>query len=82
MSQAPDCRCARPRVDEHEAWAEYGIDLVASPEQGKYDALVISVARDILREKGVDGLRGYRKSGGILYDVKYLLPAHAVDGRL
>ena len=39
-------------------------------------------AVEILREKGIDGLRGYCKSDGILYEVKYLLPAHAVDGRL
>jgi len=44
--------------------------------------VVIAVGHDIFREKGVEGLRGYCKTGGILYDVKYLLPAHAVDGRL
>ena len=71
-----------PWVDEDEAKAEYGIDVVASPAPGEYDAVVIAVGHDIFREKGVEGLRGYCKSGGILYDVKYLLPAHAVDGRL
>ena len=71
-----------PWVDEDEAKAEYGIDVVASPAPGEYDAVVIAVAHDIFREKGVEGLRGYCKTGGILYDVKYLLPAHAVDGRL
>jgi UDP-N-acetyl-D-glucosamine/UDP-N-acetyl-D-galactosamine dehydrogenase len=71
-----------PWVDEDEAKAEYGIDVVASPAPGEYDAVVIAVGHDIFREKGVEGLRGYCKTGGILYDVKYLLPAHAVDGRL
>jgi UDP-N-acetyl-D-glucosamine/UDP-N-acetyl-D-galactosamine dehydrogenase len=71
-----------PWVDEDEAKAEYGIDVVASPAPGEYDAVVIAVAHGIFREKGVEGLRGYCKTGGILYDVKYLLPAHAVDGRL
>ena len=71
-----------PWVDEIEAKAEYGIDLIASPASGEYDAVVIAVAHDIFREKGVAGLRGYCNTGGILYDVKYLLPAHAVDGRL
>ncbi|MGB7934181.1 MAG: Vi polysaccharide biosynthesis UDP-N-acetylglucosamine C-6 dehydrogenase TviB [Gammaproteobacteria bacterium] len=71
-----------PWVDENEAKAEYGIDLVASPAPGEYDAVVIAVAHDIFREKGAEGLRAYCNTGGILYDVKYLLPAHAVDGRL
>jgi UDP-N-acetyl-D-glucosamine/UDP-N-acetyl-D-galactosamine dehydrogenase len=71
-----------PWVDEDEAKAEYGIDVIASPAPGEYDAVVIAVAHDIFRDKGVEGLRGYCKTGGILYDVKYLLPAHAVDGRL
>jgi UDP-N-acetyl-D-galactosamine dehydrogenase len=71
-----------PWVDAGEAKSEYGIDLVASPKQGEYDAVVIAVAHDIFREKGAEGLRGYCKAGGILYDVKFLLPANAVDGRL
>jgi UDP-N-acetyl-D-glucosamine/UDP-N-acetyl-D-galactosamine dehydrogenase len=71
-----------PWVDENEAKTEYGIDLVASPAPGEYDAVVIAVAHDIFREKGAEGLRAYCNTGGILYDVKYLLPAHAVDGRL
>jgi UDP-N-acetyl-D-galactosamine dehydrogenase len=71
-----------PWVDESEAKTEYGIDLIASPSRGEYDAVVIAVAHDIFREKGIEGLRGYCKAGGILYDVKYLLPAQAVDGRL
>jgi UDP-N-acetyl-D-galactosamine dehydrogenase len=58
------------------------IDLVARPAQGEYDAVVIAVADDIFRAMAVEGLRAYCKTGGILYDVKYLLPAHAVDGRL
>ena len=71
-----------PWVDAEEAKIEYGIDLVASPRHGAYDAVIIAVAHDIFREKGADGLRGYCKAGGILYDVKYVLPAEAVDGRL
>ncbi len=71
-----------PWVDAVEAKTEYGIDLVAGPKQGEYDAVVIAVAHDIFREMGAEGLRAYCKADGILYDVKYLLPAHAVDGRL
>ena len=76
-------------VDVHDPWVEtdnakkeYGIDLVATPEPGIYDAVIIAVGHDTFSELGAAGLRALCKPDGILYDVKYLLPADAVDGRL
>jgi UDP-N-acetyl-D-galactosamine dehydrogenase len=76
-------------VDVHDPWVnpqdakkEYGIELVEEPAQGHYDAVIITVAHGDYRETGAAGLRGYCNPDGILYDVKYLLPADAVDGRL
>ncbi len=76
-------------VDVHDPWVnpqdakeEYAIDLVEEPAQGNYDAVIITVAHGRYREAGEGGLRGYCNAAGILYDVKYLLPADAVDGRL
>ena len=76
-------------VDVHDPWVnpqdarkEYAIDLVEEPAQGHYDAVIITVAHGRYRESGEAGLRGYCNPAGILYDVKYLLPADAVDGRL
>ena len=76
-------------VDVHDPWVEpdnakdeYGIDLVADPEQGVYDAVIIAVGHDSFSELGAEGLRALCKPDGILYDVKYVLPAAAVDGRL
>ncbi|MDH3871607.1 MAG: nucleotide sugar dehydrogenase, partial [Gammaproteobacteria bacterium] len=71
-----------PWADADEARQEYGVELVHEPLNGGYDAVVIAVAHDQFRELGADGLRAYCKPGGILFDVKYLLPAEAVDGRL
>jgi UDP-N-acetyl-D-galactosamine dehydrogenase len=71
-----------PWVDAAEAKAEYGIDLVARPQENEYDAVIIAVAHDVFRDKGAGGLRAYCKPGGILYDIKYVLPAPDVDGRL
>jgi len=71
-----------PWVDPDNAKHEYGIDLVADPEQGVYDAVIIAVAHDSFSESGAAGLRALCKPDGILYDVKYVLPADAVDGRL
>jgi UDP-N-acetyl-D-galactosamine dehydrogenase len=47
-----------------------------------YDAVIIAVAHDEFRNRGEQGLRALCKPNGVLYDVKYLLPSTAVDGRL
>ena len=71
-----------PLVEAENAKHEYDIDLVTGLQEGVYDAVIIAVAHDAFRERGADGLRALCKPDGILYDVKYLLPADAVDGRL
>jgi UDP-N-acetyl-D-galactosamine dehydrogenase len=71
-----------PWADITEAREEYGIDLVSSPGRSTYDAVVIAVAHHQFREVGAAGLRTFCKPDGILYDVKYLLPAADADSRL
>ena len=71
-----------PWIDPDNAKREYGLDLVAGPEQGIYDAVIIAVAHDRFADIGASGLRAFCRPDGILYDVKYLLPADMVDGRL
>ena len=71
-----------PWVDQQEAQREYGIELVATPKPGHYDAMILAVAHRQFRELGAAGLRALGKPGAVLFDVKYLLPAGEVDGRL
>ena len=71
-----------PWVDADEAKDEYGLDLVADPEQGAYDVVVIAVAHDRFRALGEQGIKAFGKDRSIVYDIKYLLPADAVDDRL
>jgi UDP-N-acetyl-D-galactosamine dehydrogenase len=71
-----------PWADRKEASDEYGIDLVQELEPAVYDAVVIAVGHEQFLAKGAEGMRALCKPGGVLYDVKYLLPAEAVDGRL
>jgi UDP-N-acetyl-D-galactosamine dehydrogenase len=71
-----------PWVDMEEARAEYGIDLVAEPETGAYDAVVIAVAHDQFKALGAEGIRAFGKPSALVYDIKYVLPADAVDDRL
>jgi UDP-N-acetyl-D-galactosamine dehydrogenase len=72
-----------PWVDAAEAQHEYGITPVVEVEQGAYDAIIIAVGHQQFRQLGGDGVRAFGKvSGSVVYDVKYVLPRDAVDGRL
>jgi UDP-N-acetyl-D-glucosamine/UDP-N-acetyl-D-galactosamine dehydrogenase len=70
-----------PWVDAGEARHEYALEL-QEPGQGDYDAIVVAVGHDQFRALGVEGIRSYGKTDCVLYDVKYILPRSAVDGRL
>ena len=71
-----------PWVDGAEARKEYGIELTEKLANGIYDAVVITVAHKNFNDLGAAGIRALCKPQGIIYDVKYLLPADKVDGRL
>jgi UDP-N-acetyl-D-galactosamine dehydrogenase len=71
-----------PWVDAAEAKEEYGLDIVAAPEAGAYDVVVLAVAHDQFREMGAAGIRGLCKETSVLYDIKYVLPTELVDDRL
>jgi UDP-N-acetyl-D-galactosamine dehydrogenase len=71
-----------PWIDVAEAEHEYALKPVALPEQGAYDAVIIAVAHKQFVALGAEGIRAFGKPESILYDVKYVLPRDAVDGRL
>jgi UDP-N-acetyl-D-galactosamine dehydrogenase len=71
-----------PWVDPREAVHEYGVEPIPEPKPGHYDAIILAVAHQQFREMGVARIRALGKPGSVLFDVKYLLPATAVDGRL
>ena len=72
-----------PWVDAAEAQHEYGLALTSAPGQGNYDAVVLAVGHDEFRALGGEGVRGFGKpDASVVYDVKYVLPRDAVDGRL
>jgi len=77
------------RVDVYDPWAdpeethhEYGITPIASPAPGSYDAVILAVAHRQFKEMGIDAIRALGKPEHVLFDVKGLLPAARVDGRL
>ncbi|MBS0193338.1 MAG: nucleotide sugar dehydrogenase [Proteobacteria bacterium] len=72
-----------PWADAAEAKAEYGLDLLKElPPPGTYDAVVLAVAHDEFKAGGGARLRALANGRAILYDIKGLLPASDVDGRL
>lgn len=80
------------QVDVHDPWADpqavkrvHQLDLISSPSDltpGTYDAVVLAVSHEQFREAGHEWIRSLANPDGIVYDVKYLLPRDAVDGRL
>ncbi len=71
-----------PWVDSKEAQREYGITPITELQAGCYDAIILAVAHRQFREMGIAQIRTLGKPDSVLFDVKYLLPADAVDGRL
>jgi len=71
-----------PWCDADEAKQEYGLELVAEPENGAYDVVIIAVAHDEFRALGAEGIKAFGKETSVLYDIKYVLPPELVDDRL
>ena len=61
---------------------EYGIAPVGQPEPATYDGVILAVAHNEFRAMGAEGIRALGKSVHVLYDLKYVLAAEAVDLRL
>lgn len=71
-----------PWVDKEEACEEYAIKPITKPEKGKYDAIVLAVSHREFVEMGADAIHELGKENHVLYDIKYILKANEVDGRL
>ncbi len=71
-----------PYADPAEAAHEYGIDTVASPAAGTYDAIVLAVAHRQFADLGAEAIRAFGKPEHVLYDLKYTLPLGSADLRL
>src|SRR5882672_5625036 len=77
------------QVDIYDPWAsrsecrhEYGLQPVRALKRGRYDVAIVAVAHRQFRELGVRAVRRLCKTKHVLYDIKHVFPAAAVDGRL
>ena len=71
-----------PWVSSEEAQHEYGITLVAQPDTGTDDGIILAVAHHQFKAMGAPAMRALGKATHLLYDLKNLLPAAASDLRL
>lgn len=71
-----------PWVNAREAEHEYALTPVAEPDTASYDAVIIAVGHREFVALGAQGIRAFGKPQSVVYDVKYVLPREAVDGRL
>ncbi len=71
-----------PWVNKDEAMYEYNIKPIDMPVENKYDAILLAVAHDEFKELSLEQMKVFGKSNHVLYDIKYLLKADEVDGRL
>jgi len=71
-----------PWVNSAEAQHEYGLTPIENPEHDSYDAVIVAVGHKEFVAMGPEGIRAFGKGQSVLYDVKYVLPRAAVDGRL
>ncbi len=76
-------------IDVYDPWLsaanakeEYDIDIINEPAKNNYDAVIIAVAHNQFAEMGASGIRALCKPESVIYDIKYLLEADDVDGRL
>jgi UDP-N-acetyl-D-galactosamine dehydrogenase len=77
------------QVDVHDPWVdaaecahEYGLQPIGEPARGAYDAVIVAVGHREFAALGAQGIRAFGKPASVVYDVKYVLPREAVDGRL
>ncbi len=71
-----------PWVSATDAKNEYNIIPVNKPIDGKYDAIVIAVAHDEFKQLSLEQIVAFGKKTHVLFDIKYVLEAGQVDGRL
>ena len=82
LAEALGERGVRPDVYDPWVSAADGVELVDEPSPGSYDAVILAVAHDVFRDLGAERIRAFGKERCVVFDVKRLLPADAVDGRL
>ena len=75
-----------PNITVFDPWAnaeyvfqEYGVTVTNEKPNEQYDAVILAVAHKEFLDMDV---KAFAKEGGVIYDVKGILPREIIDGRL
>jgi UDP-N-acetyl-D-galactosamine dehydrogenase len=71
-----------PLADAAEAMNEYGLTLSNTLPGGLFDAIVLAVKHDAIAQLCQDGLGRLLRPGGVVYDIKGMVPPSESQGRL
>ena len=75
-----------PNITVYDPWAnveqvfqEYGVTVTNEVPTSQFDAVILAVAHKEFLDMDV---KSFAKEGGVIYDVKGILPRDIIDGRL
>ncbi|HET9538918.1 MAG TPA: nucleotide sugar dehydrogenase, partial [Mesorhizobium sp.] len=71
-----------PMADAQLAEHEYGLGLVNELPQGRFDAIILAVRHDLIAELGEAGINALLAPGGLIYDLKGILPPNVSHARI
>jgi UDP-N-acetyl-D-glucosamine/UDP-N-acetyl-D-galactosamine dehydrogenase len=71
-----------PLANPAEVRREYGIESIETIPEGQFESIILAVRHDQISRLGTDRLRRMLVPGGVLYDLKQVLPVEASDARL
>jgi len=71
-----------PLANPAEVRKEYGIATIKTVPEGLFESIILAVRHDQISRLGADRLRTMLVPGGVLYDLKQVLPVEASDARL
>ena len=71
-----------PLADADLAKAEYGIALRNEPPEGPFDAIILAVKHDAIAQMGPERIKALLRDGGLIYDIKAVLPPDSAHARI
>lgn len=71
-----------PWVNDEEAYHEYGINVLNTLPNKKYDGVIFAVAHSQFKDMSKDDVKGLIRDDGVVYDLKYIIDPNIVDIRL
>lgn len=71
-----------PLADPEEVKHEYGLHIQKAVPNGPFDAVVLAVRHDEFVELGAENIRKLLVPGGLLYDIKEVMPVADSDARI